>query len=67
AYARAKTAIPEEQRLLLGAIAREVALQHQSLDKLQGVLNDVALSRKRALLPRIASGKVQDEKISEPK
>ncbi len=67
AYARAKTAIPEEQRLLLVAIAHELALQHQSLDKLQGVLNDVALRQKRALLPPIASGKVQDEKFSEPK
>ncbi|MGD8957622.1 MAG: FHA domain-containing protein [Chromatiaceae bacterium] len=67
AYTRAKSAIPEEQRLLLGAIAQEVALQHQSLDKLQGVLDDVALRQKRALLPRIASGKVQDEKSGESK
>jgi hypothetical protein len=51
AYARAKLEIPEEQRRLLGAIAQEVALQHQSLDELQGVLDDAALTQKRALLP----------------
>ena len=50
-YALADVAVPERWRAPLDAIAQEVALQHQSLDELQGVLEDTVLRDKRALLP----------------
>lgn len=51
AYALADVVIPHKWRTLLDAIDQEVALQHQSLDELQGVLEDTVLRDKRALLP----------------
>ena len=52
AYALADLSVPGHKRGLVDAIANEVALQHQSLDELQGVLDDDLLRSKRALLPQ---------------
>lgn len=50
-YALAQQTPPERQETALTEIEREVALQHQALDELTGVIANSTLEGKQALLP----------------
>jgi hypothetical protein len=50
-YEQASVAIPSEEATTLAMIQKEIALQHQALDELAGVLKEPRLLEMRSLLP----------------